>query len=215
MHNFKFFEEHELTGKTPQQLHRLELIDKAMAIDYEYDDLEALITGQLEQLFKPKPKAEAKLSNEKPVKMGRPRRVIPRNIAEAFEYRNGYLHRVEYIEQGGERWPSVAPHPVDGTMRAQGLVIEWRGQCIALHRLAWFLIHGEWPDGRVIHLDGNKRNNLIENLELERMVSIRETKAGFVAKVRKAGELVELGTYDTRGEAVEAIQFFRDLGVIG
>lgn len=206
MHNFKFFEPYELEGKTAQELHRLELIDKAMSHDHEYDDLIGLTTEQLEVMFAPK-KPETKAPKaEKPNRVAKPRRIIPRTIPEAFKYDRGHVYRVEYVDHEGERFPNVSPYPVDGTMRAQGLVLEWRGQYIALHRLVWFLVHGEWPDGRLIHLDGDKRNNWIENLELEHRVKIYQTKAGFVVKVRDGVLLRELGTFDNRDGAVTAIR---------
>lgn len=35
---------------------------------------------------------------------------------------------------------------------------------IRLHRLAWFITHGTWPEGQIDHIDGNKLNNAIANL---------------------------------------------------
>lgn len=36
---------------------------------------------------------------------------------------------------------------------------------VKIHRLAWRLYHGEWPKETINHIDGNKLNNRIENLE--------------------------------------------------
>ena len=215
MHNFRFFEPYELEGKTPTELRRLALIDRGMSLDHEYDDLDRMTTDQLEALFKPKkPNPEA----PKPPKVKRvakPKRTIPHRIDEAFRYDRGHVYRTEYIDLDGERTLVLSPYPVDGTMRAQGLMLKWRGQYLALHRLVWFLVHGEWPDGRLIHLDGDKANNWAENLELEHRVKIHQTKAGFVVKVRDGVTLRELGTFDNRDGAITAVRFYQSINPLG
>jgi len=214
MYNFRFFDDHELTGKTPLELHRMTLIDKAMRNGFEYDDLERLNIEQIESFTVPKPKPPKPAPKPKAPKVGQPRRIIPMDIAEAFEYRRGAVYRLEYLEHMGEIAPVPSPYPVEGTMRAQGLVVKWRREYLALHRLVWFLVKGEWPDGRLIHLDGDKANNRIENLELERLVIIRKTKAGYLTKVRQDGCLIELGVFDTHNEAAHSVNVFKEHGTI-
>lgn len=40
-----------------------------------------------------------------------------------------------------------------------------RGRMCSVHKIAWFLSHGEWPTFQLRHRDGDRRNNRIENLE--------------------------------------------------
>jgi len=34
------------------------------------------------------------------------------------------------------------------------------------HHLIWYFTHGEWPNQQIDHIDGNRSNNVIENLRL-------------------------------------------------
>lgn len=45
------------------------------------------------------------------------------------------------------------------------------GRVIKANRLAWAFIHGEWPDNKIWHIDGNNGNNAATNLsKLENIV---------------------------------------------
>lgn len=35
---------------------------------------------------------------------------------------------------------------------------------VLAHRLAWFIVHNEWPSNDIDHIDGNRKNNAISNL---------------------------------------------------
>lgn len=35
---------------------------------------------------------------------------------------------------------------------------------VRLHRVVWAMVHGDWPDGELDHIDGNRLNNAVSNL---------------------------------------------------
>lgn len=46
------------------------------------------------------------------------------------------------------------------------LVIRLDRKPYRAHRLAWFLVHGEWPQGEIDHIDGDRLNNRLNNLRV-------------------------------------------------
>ncbi|PND34552.1 hypothetical protein C1I89_10235 [Achromobacter pulmonis] len=84
---------------------------------------------------------------------------------------------------------------------------------LSAHRLAWLLSHGEWPDGDIDHVNGDRQDNRLSNL---RVVSRRENVhnihgamvtnrlgvlgvvqvgSRYRASIRHEGRTVSLGNY--------------------
>ncbi len=88
-----------------------------------------------------------------------------------------------------------------------------------VHRIAWVLYYGKWPDNEIDHIDGNGLNNAIENLrdvtrsENHKNMRLKKNNpSGFngirqreskkwIAEIVVNGETIHLGTYETREEA--------------
>ena len=57
------------------------------------------------------------------------------------------------------------PSGIAGSITNRGyMLVTYQGWRHMAHRLAWFYIRGEWPDGEIDHKDGDKLNNSLENL---------------------------------------------------
>lgn len=89
------------------------------------------------------------------------------------------------------------------------------------HRVAWRIVHGEWPASWIDHINGDRTDNRIENLRLatqaENMQNLRKpgkrNKSGFlgvswdkvvglwVAQIRAFGSPHQIGWYETPEEA--------------
>ena len=62
---------------------------------------------------------------------------------------------------GGARAGDAAGH-----LSSSGyVVIKFGFTAKKAHRLAWLYQYGVWPNGELDHIDGNKKNNRVENLE--------------------------------------------------
>lgn len=106
-------------------------------------------------------------------------------------------------------------------------ILKVNGYCTYGHRVAWVIHFGEWPDGQIDHVDGNKSNNAIENLRIAsiaenawNMPVSKQSKTGFkgvtvdrgsglyAAKIRYTingvTKFESLGKFDTPEEAAHA-----------
>jgi len=57
---------------------------------------------------------------------------------------------------------------------AQAIRVILQGRKYMVHRLIWLIVKGRWPTELLEHIDGNPKNNRIENL---REISFRENRA--------------------------------------
>ena len=98
-------------------------------------------------------------------------------------------------------------------------IMVFRKRCAA-HRLAWFYVHGRWPDSEIDHINGDALDNRICNLrEVGRfgnaqnlrkarvdseigLIGVRRRRSGrFQAVISAYGNRLSVGTYSTPQEA--------------
>lgn len=84
-----------------------------------------------------------------------------------------------------------------GHVSANGYVqIRLLGKLYYAHRLAWFFVHGKWPENHVDHINGNRSDNRIENLR--DIIQQHNTQNQRCAS--KSNKLGLLGVYLDRGK---------------
>lgn len=63
--------------------------------------------------------------------------------------------------------PGITLGKLAGSVSRHGyLIIRLDRKPHRAHRLAWFLVHGEWPQGEIDHIDGDRLNNRLHNLRV-------------------------------------------------
>lgn len=64
-----------------------------------------------------------------------------------------------YDAETGEIFKKVGHETAHGYERVMVF-----GKPIQLHRLAWALVHGEWPQDHIDHMNGDRKDNRLSNL---------------------------------------------------
>lgn len=104
------------------------------------------------------------------------------------------------------------------------VTIDGRRHCLYVHRVAWALMHGEWPEADIDHRDLDTGNNRASNLRAATpqqnfancaprrhsklgIKGVRVTPFGrFTARIRIARKEIHLGTFDSMEGAIESFR---------
>lgn len=130
-------------------------------------------------------------------------------LRELVEYRDGAL----YWRPGHGRTLG----PIGSRAGRNGrLQVHIDGTARYVHRLVWLYHHGEWPDGQIDHINGDKHDHRIENLRVvsnaENTQNVLRRTGGVTresrvrarpwrARIMVSGRSISLGYFATEHEA--------------
>jgi len=118
----------------------------------------------------------------------------------------------------------IMPGAIAGTKKADSgyVLVGIDGVQYRAHRLAWFMMTGDWPSGDVDHINGVRHDNRWSNIRVvtsavngqNRRRAQRDNRLGvlgvfqckkrYQAQVKLNGVVTHLGTFDTPEQAHEA-----------
>jgi len=136
-----------------------------------------------------------------------------------------------YIKNNDLYWANSPNNNTKKDTRAGGCggqgyrIVMFKGKRYLTHRVLWALHHGEWPNGEIDHINGNPRDNRLENLRVvtHQQNCINRKKpssntSGFKgviyckksskyrARIKVDGTYLSLGSFLTPEEASEVYQ---------
>lgn len=111
---------------------------------------------------------------------------------------------LHYDHDSGEftqklKWWNREPGDKPGGVSPQGYwYIGVGGKQYPAHRLAWFYVHGTWPQGDIDHINRNRLDNRICNLrEVSRSTNIHNTAARASSGVKNVSK-TKSGNWEVR-----------------
>jgi hypothetical protein len=99
--------------------------------------------------------------------------------------------------------------------------VRFRGVSYMTHRIVWLLVHGQWPEDQIDHINGVRADNRPENLRRATAAEnqqnlkvrkdntsgfpgVRRSKSKWQAIIARGGERYHLGNFDTPEQAAAA-----------
>lgn len=139
-------------------------------------------------------------------------------LAEVIRYEPGTGH-FYWLEINGSRQTTKPAGTINATGYCEIKVLNCH---VKAHRLAWFIVHGEWPDGHIDHANRVRHDNRMKNLRIANRSQqsantkrntrnksgfrgVRQTGPSWQAQIRVDGKLIYLGLHKTKHAAKSAV----------